>query len=54
MTLLIIYSLLSVFFGIAYTIHNFRIKNISGAIGTIILILSNWICRGYHNVFVVA
>ena len=40
MTLLIIYSLLSVFFGIAYTIHNFRIKNISGAIGSIILILA--------------
>ncbi len=40
MALLIIYSLLSAIYGIAYTIHNFRIKNISGAIGTIILILS--------------
>ncbi len=40
MTLLIIYSLLSVFYGLAYAIHNFRIKNIYGAIGTIILILA--------------
>ncbi len=40
MTLLIIYSLLSVIYGIAYTIHNFKAKNISGAIGSIILVMT--------------